>query len=211
MYVTLASIKKKIVTIILAVLNIGVYLLVNVYLNSKTGRYWLDNLAQQRDLIIRFGQYYRIFSAMWVHADLTHLLSNMLFLVIFGLLVENRYSIFQYLIIYFVSGLLGNLVSLISLPPTVLSLGASGCIFGLMGAYYISFISYDKKFILYAIISSMIMVGFSIGTNVNSWAHLFGAIGGLLLGWIFTQYNKRKLPRLQNPDVDKEKSEIEDY
>jgi rhomboid protease GluP len=189
MYVTLSSIKKKIVTIVLASINIIVYLVVNVYL----GEIWLTQFAQQPYSILHFGQYYRLFTAMFVHADLMHLLSNMLALVIFGLLVENRYSILQYLFIYFISGLIGNVVSLFILPEFTFSLGASGCIFGVMAAYYVSFTAYDKRMILYAIVSSALMVAMSIGADINSWAHIIGAVGGLLFGFIFTQYNKRKL------------------
>ena len=110
-----------------------------------------------------------------------------------------------------------------SLNEFAFSLGASGCIFGLMGAYYISFTAYDKKLILYAIISSLVMVALSIGTNINSWAHLSGAVGGLLLGWIFIQYNKKKIQRkadisYQNHGIDaysessdEDEEEIEDF
>ncbi|MHA1111627.1 MAG: rhomboid family intramembrane serine protease [Promethearchaeota archaeon] len=201
MYVNRASIKKKVVTIILALINVGMYLVVNVYLNSVSGIYWLHNLAQHNDSIFRFGDYYRLFTAMLVHADELHLLSNMFALIIFGMLVENKYSITQYLTIYFVSGFLGNIVSLWILPLNAFSLGASGCIFGVMGAYYVSFTAYNKKMIFYAIISSAIMVGLSIGADINSWAHLLGAVGGLVLGFIFTQYNKKKLQKNHQKQV----------
>jgi len=192
MYVTVASIKKKIVTIILVGMNVIVFLVVNVFLFNKTGIYWLHNLSQQNYLILEFGQYWRLISSMFIHADVFHLLSNMFFLGIFGLLVENKYSVIQYLAIYFISGLFGNLISLFVLPSNVFSLGASGCIFGVLGAYYVSFTAYDKRMIVYAIVSSLIMVGLSVGVEINSWAHLFGALGGLLFGWIFTRYNTKK-------------------
>jgi rhomboid protease GluP len=144
------------------------------------------------DYMEQFSYYLPLFTAMLVHADLLHLLSNMVALLIFGMLVENKYSIIQYLIIYFLSGLIGNIVSFYTLPQSAFSLGASGCIFGVMGAYYVSFTAYDKRMIFYAIGSSALMVALSIGTNINSWAHLVGAVGGLLFGFIFTQYNKKK-------------------
>ncbi len=184
--------KKKIVTILLVAMNLGIYLLVNVLVIIP----WYQ-LAQYNDYILNpnTGGFYRIFTAMLVHADLLHLLSNMFALLIFGMLVENKYSIVQYLLIYFVSGFIGNVVSLFLIPLNVFSLGASGCIFGVMGAYYVSFTAYDKRMILYAIGSSVIMVALSIGADINSWAHLLGAVGGLLLGYLFTQYNKKKLQK----------------
>ncbi len=199
--VSLASIKKKIITIILVLMNVGFFLVVNIYLGETT----LQMLGQNNDYILRFGGYYQLFTSMLVHGDIWHLVSNMVFLVIFGLMVENKYSILQYLVIYFVSGFLGNIVSLFVLPQGILnpstsvnpgltsiSLGASGCIFGVLAAYYISFTAYDKKMIFYAIGTSLLMVVLGIGANINSWAHLFGALGGLILGWIFTRYNVKK-------------------
>jgi rhomboid protease GluP len=191
MYITVASIKKKIITIILVLMNVIVYLVVNVYLNSVSGVFWLHNLAMYSPSIFTFGQYYRLLTAMFVHANLIHLVSNMFGLIIFGMLVENKYSILQYLFIYFFSGLIGNVASLFIITDAF-SLGASGAIFGVMGAYYVSFTAYDKRMILYAIGSSVMMVIFSIGADVNSWAHLLGALGGLVFGYLFTQYNKKK-------------------
>jgi rhomboid protease GluP len=191
MYLSAASIKKKLVTIMLVLMNVTMYLVVNVYLNSKSGVFWLHNLAMYSPSIFMFGQYYRLFTAMLVHANLVHLLSNMFGLIIFGLLVENKYSVLQYLFIYFFSGFVGNVASLFIIPDAF-SLGASGAIFGVMAAYYVSFTAYNKRMILYAIGASIMMVVLSIGAAVNSWAHLLGALGGLLFGYIFTQFNKKR-------------------
>ena len=118
---------------------------------------------------------------------------------------------------YFFSGFLGNIASLMVLPQGILfpsteynpgtpsfSLGASGCIFGVLAAYYVSFTAYDKKLIFYAIGSSLVMVALSIGTNINSWAHLFGALGGLLLGWIFIRYNVKKQKKRISENIQQE-------
>ncbi|MBN2157177.1 MAG: rhomboid family intramembrane serine protease [Candidatus Lokiarchaeota archaeon] len=217
--VTASSIKKKIITLILLALNVGTFIVVNVYL----GQLYLLQLAQN-NLLISLGEYYRLFTSMFVHADIYHLLSNMVFLVIFGLLVENKYSVIQYLSIYIFSGLIGNIVSYFVLPREIFSLGASGCIFGVLGAYYVSFTEYDRSMILYAIVSSLVMVGLSIGTTVNSWAHLFGAIGGLFLGWIFTLYKRKKKNKTKTDyydgnqfsytdmeNIEDDDEEIEDY
>lgn len=189
-------------------MNVIIYFVVNVYFQSNL--FILHNFAMYPDYMKEFGFYLPLFTAMLVHANLLHLSSNMVALLIFGMLVENKYSIFQYLTIYFLSGFIGNVVSFFTLPEMAFSLGASGCIFGVMGAYYVSFTAYDKRMILYAIGSSAIMVALSIGSNINSWAHLVGAVGGLLFGFIFTQYNKKK-GKIIVSKLENESKSIDDY
>ncbi|MGC8850483.1 MAG: rhomboid family intramembrane serine protease, partial [Candidatus Bathyarchaeia archaeon] len=101
-----------------------------------------DLLAIDYDLLALFGQlnvavihgwYWQLFTSMFVHANLLHLMGNMLFLAIFGLRAESLFGRPRYLFIYFASGLLGGLLTLL-MGPYIVSVGASGGIFGLFGA-----------------------------------------------------------------------------
>jgi rhomboid protease GluP len=123
---------------------------------------------------------------MFFHADTMHLISNMFGLLIFGSYVELAFSKYKFLLIYAISGLLGNIITLFLFPPNTLSLGASGAIFGLIGAAMI--------IILFENNPTLIIIGFiyliyfiisSFSPGINYFAHIFGLIGGFLLGYAF--------------------------
>ena len=93
-------------------------------------------LIQINSKIINDLEIWRLFTSMFLHGDALHLFSNMLSLLIFGAYVELSYSKYQFIIIYFVSGLVGSFFSMLFLDFNTISLGASGAIFGLIGAAF---------------------------------------------------------------------------
>lgn len=204
---------KKRLTILLISLNVIVFLVVNIGI-GENGIFFL---SQINIYIFKYFQIYRLFTSIFLHADILHLMSNMIFLLLFGIFAENHYSTIQYLMIYFLSGILGNIFSLFLLPQYSLSLGASGAIFGFIGASYMAYSNFDRKFIWYAIASVLIFVGISAGVDINSWAHLFGGIGGLILGFLFThrktkQDGEKNMDESKNLDIEgDELDKIEDY
>lgn len=81
-----------------------------------------------------------LFSAMFIHGNLVHLLGNMLYLWVFGDNVEDRLGSAKYLLFYLATGALATLVYIATAPAsTVPLIGASGAIAGVLGAYFISF------------------------------------------------------------------------
>jgi rhomboid protease GluP len=146
-------------------------------------------LAQTGELFFA-GDYWQVFTAMFVHFDLLHIAFNMFALVYFGRLDEVSYSKTEYLTIYLGAGFVGNVASLYLLPANVPTGGASGAIFGLLGAYVAS----ERKganMVLAVLFAALIFLD-SIGPDVNVFAHLFGLGVGLLLGYAFTQRNRRQ-------------------
>ena len=136
--------------------------------------------------ILKNYEYWRLFTSMFLHADVFHIFSNMIALLLFGAAVENNYTKFEYLIIYFISGLIGNLFSLFLLPLNTISLGASGAIFGLIGAAFILFAIDGDKFLLFLGLFYLAYFIFSsFAPGINLWAHLFGLIGGIFFGYLF--------------------------
>jgi rhomboid protease GluP len=136
------------------------------------------------------GDYWQVFTAMFVHFDLLHIAFNMFALVYFGRLDEVGYSNYEYLAVYLGAGLVGNAASLYLLPSNVPTGGASGAIFGLVGAYVAS----ERKganMLLAFLFAALIFVD-SIGPDVNVFAHLFGVVFGLLLGHYFTSRDRRR-------------------
>ncbi len=145
-------------------------------------------LAQQGSAVLQNQAYWQLFTSMFVHFDLEHIVFNMLGLLYFGRLNEQHFSKLQFLAIYFGSGLLGNVMSLFLLPPDVLSGGASGAIFGLVGSYVA--IARRAQHMGVALIYAVSIFIYSSGAGVNIFAHLFGLVGGIVLGLIFTAERK---------------------
>ena len=94
---------------------------------------------------------WRLLTSMFMHGDISHLISNMFGLLIFGTYIEQTFSKVKYLFIYIISGLIGNLFTLILYPSYVISYGASGALFGIIGVVVVSiYIEGDRFFLLLA-------------------------------------------------------------
>ena len=179
-------------TYILIALNIAVY----IYTSVAGG----DLLSTNIDMILKYGQvnlyiirdglYYQLFTSLFVHANIAHIAGNMVFLLIFGLRGEEMFSLPEYLSIYFIGGLTGNLMSLLFLPLNVPSVGASGAIFAMFGAAII----YARRSLSQSIIGALIYAFFllllSSGAGVNNYAHIGGLVAGLLMGYVLATRRK---------------------
>ena len=134
--------------------------------------------------LIRSGQYYRILTGIFLHGSILHLLFNCYALFVIGSQVENFMGKFKYLIIYLFSGICGSIFSMIfsSYP----SIGASGAIFGLMGA--LVYFGYHYRVYLGNVVKSQIIplillnlcIGF-LSSGIDNFAHIGGLIGGSLI------------------------------
>ena len=140
-------------------------------------------LAQTGELVLGEGYYWQIFTSLFVHFDISHILLNMVGLYYFGKLNESQFSNRQFYLIYFLSGLLGNVTSLFLIPLDVQSGGASGAIFGLLGSYVA--ISRQARNLGVALVYAAVIFVSSSGPGVNIFAHLFGLVSGILLGLAF--------------------------
>ncbi len=174
--------KEARITLTLIFINIFSFIAFNIILPFE----YIFLLVQMNSKVINEQEYWRLFTAMFLHADVFHIFSNLIALLLFGAAVEKNYTKMQYLVIYFVSGLIGNIFSLFLLPLNAISLGASGAIFGLIGASFILFVLDGEKFLL--LIGLFYLVYFiisSLAPGINLWAHLFGLVGGITFGYIF--------------------------
>ncbi|HHS96576.1 MAG TPA: rhomboid family intramembrane serine protease [Chloroflexi bacterium] len=134
------------------------------------------------------GQLWRLGTALFLHAGLLHLGFNSYALWIFGPQVEMPYGRFRFLLIYFFSGLAASAVSF-ALTPAV-SVGASGAIFGLVGAILAYIYRYRDRLLagrrrlanLIGIVAYNILYGF-VSPWVDNAAHIGGLLAGLALGW----------------------------
>lgn len=133
---------------------------------------------------VRYGHYYRLFTGMFLHGSILHLIFNSYALYVIGSQIESFLGKFKFLIIYLVGGLMGSLFS-ITFNGNMASIGASGAIFGLMGA--LVYFGYHYRVYLGNVIKSQIIplivfnlvLGF-VMSGVDNSAHIGGLIGGTL-------------------------------
>jgi rhomboid protease GluP len=149
----------------------------------------LFNLGAMHGYAIAEGhQYWRLFTAMFLHAGLIHLALNMYALYLFGTVIEAAYGPARFLAIYLVSGLLASVTSFVFVNPGTVAVGASGAIFGLLGAWVAY--NYRRRGSTFAsanlrwaaiLIGQNLVLGFSIpGIDIS--AHLGGLVAGVLCG-----------------------------
>ena len=183
--------QKYRITFILIAVNIAVY----VYTSLAGGNFLTTELNMiatygQVNGLVFMGAYWQIFTSMFVHVSIVHIAGNMLFLLIFGLRAEEMFSLPEYLAIYFLGGLAGNLLSLGFLPLWVPSAGASGAIFGVFGACSVYIRRTVGQSIMGAVIFAFFLLLLSSGPNVNNLAHIGGLVIGLLLGYFLATRRK---------------------
>lgn len=145
--------------------------------------------GQYNFAVIVQGWYWQLFTAMFVHVNLSHLILNMFFLLIFGLRSENLFKGIEFPLIYLVSGLSGNMLTLL-LPLYTVSAGASGAIFGIFGANVIYMRITSGMPIFTALTYSLLFLILSASEGVNLFAHLGGLIAGLLIGYLLAANRK---------------------
>ena len=134
---------------------------------------------------IRAGQYYRLLTGTILHGGFFHLLFNCYALYVIGSQIENFLGKIKYLIIYIFSALIGALFSM-TFNASAASIGASGAIFGLMGAlvyfgyYYRVYLGNVVKSQILPLIALNLGLGF-IMSGVDNFAHIGGLIGGAMM------------------------------
>jgi len=174
------------VTYTLIAINVAVYILTallsNDLINSDISV--LVFLGAKVDSLIAQGQYYRLITCMFLHGGIVHLAFNMYALYAIGPVIENFFGRWRYLAIYFISGICSSLLSYFMSPG--ISVGASGAIFGILGACLVfafkmkNRIGKDFLVNVVAVIAINLFIGFSL-TIVDNFGHLGGLIGGLII------------------------------
>ena len=121
--------QKAACTTALIVINIGVFLVLSVLGATEDSLFMLEHGAMYEPYVVEGHQYYRMFTSLFLHFGIEHLLNNMVLLGALGWNLELETGRIKFLIIYFISGLGGNMLSLwmnMSTDKMVVSAGASG-------------------------------------------------------------------------------------
>ncbi len=135
------------------------------------------------------GEYGRILWAMFLHSGINHLFNNMVILFFLGSMIEKEVGHIRYGVLYFLSGIGGNVLSLLSRAmqgDMSASLGASGAVFGLDGVLLAMVLLSGRKMENVTPARVILMIAYSLysgftGQNIDNVAH----VGGLLTGFVF--------------------------
>ena len=178
--------KKPIITISLIVINIIVFALMYLFGNGSTNTQTLIDFGANYLPLTKSGDYYRLLTSAFLHIGLIHLALNMYSLFVIGTSIEYFYGKVKYLLIYLYSALIGSLFTVILSSNNTVAAGASGAIFGLLGAM-LYFGYHYRGYIGNSIISQVVPVvlinlffGF-ITPGIGNAAHIGGLIGGYII------------------------------
>lgn len=174
--------RKKIIVVtnLLIIINVVIFMLeVAGILNGS-------HFGMNADLV-KGGEYYRLLTSAFFHTSLLHLVCNMYSLYIIGTQLETVLGKIKFLCVYLISAIMASLLSGVINGGSIMSVGASGAIFGLMGAML--YFGYHYRLYLGSVMISQIVpiivmnlfLGFMI-SGVDNFGHIGGLVGGLFAG-----------------------------
>ena len=183
----------------LVVINILVFIVMSFYGSTEDVEFMLDHGAMFIPAVIDKGQYYRFFTCMFLHFGFMHLMGNMVVLMFLGDNVERAVGKVKYCLIYLLGGLFGSLGSFLYAllyNQGIVSAGASGAIFAMIGALLWLVIRNRGRLEDMTILRMCVLIAYALyngikSENVDMAAHLFGLTGGFLAAMIFYRKNDR--------------------
>lgn len=175
-------------TVILAAINVIVFFALTLKGMPEDGMFLLEHGAMYVPKVVEGGEFYRLFTSMFLHFGFRHLMNNMVILVLAGWNLELEIGSVRFLLVYILSGLGGNILSAwqeVLTADYAISAGASGAIFGIIGALlYIAIRNHGRigeisgRGLIFMVVISL-YYGFS-SSGVDNAAH----IGGLFTGFV---------------------------
>ena len=183
------NIRKQKSTILLIVVNVIIAIILSFKGDLENADFMLSNGAMYAPYVLHYHEYYRMFTSIFLHFGFEHLINNMMVLFVMGVRLECVADSFKFLIIYILSGLLGNVCSLLhtlNQNNFVVSAGASGAVFGITGALlWVALINNNyigrewRKELLF-VIAVNLFYGFTT-SGIDNAAHIGGLISGFLI------------------------------
>lgn len=198
------SYKQPIVTYIIMAICIILFILMELS-GGSTNSQTLLKYGANLDVLVKNGEYYRLFTCIFLHIGIMHLLCNLYSLYVIGREVENLFGKIKYIIIFILSGIFGSIMSLAFTHNTI-SAGASGAIFGLLGAllyfgmHYRTYLGEAIKRSIIPIIVVNLIIGF-FAEGIDLAAHIGGLVGGILLAMMVGVPDKSKTKDIINGTI----------
>lgn len=199
------SYKVPIVTYIIMAICIVLFIMMEVFSGGSTNSLTLLKYGANLDVLVKEGEYYRLFTCMFLHIGIMHLACNMYSLYVVGREVESLFGKIKYIIIYVLSGIFGSIMS-IAFTHNTISAGASGAIFGLLGALLYFGIHYRtylgdaiKRSVIPIIVINLLIGFFSEGIDLA--AQIGGLVGGVLVAMMVGIPDKSKTEDIINGTI----------
>jgi len=187
--------KRPILCYTILAINAAIFLLMELSGGSTDTRVLIEFGAVSGQLVLVSGEYWRLLTSNFIHIGFMHLLFNTAFLIIMATRAERYFGHVKFAIIYIISGVLSGVSSIIINNEWVVSAGASGALFGVIGAL-VAFTVLRRQQIenlnirsLVTLIVVNVVLGFAInqfpgGPNIGNAAHIGGLVAGLGLGYV---------------------------
>ena len=179
--------KTIVFTNIIMLICMAMYFVVAIYgnnfINFDVGI--LTSFGANNIILVKHGQIWRLITCAFLHVGLIHLLVNMYSLRVIGPSVEALIGKWKFVFIYLISSVSASLMSLVFTEANIVSAGASGAIFGLMGAllyfgyHYRLYLNDAIKTQIIPVIVFNLLIGFMI-SGIDNGAHIGGLVGGYL-------------------------------
>jgi rhomboid protease GluP len=140
--------------------------------------------------LVKNGEWWRLSTNTFLHGGIMHILTNMIGLIFLGVILEMRLGKIRFLLSYLFIGVVASLVS-IWWNQSIVSVGASGAIFGLSGIFLALLVSkfYDENFTKSFLIGTLVFIGYNLlyglTGGIDNAAHIGGLVSGFILGLIF--------------------------
>jgi membrane associated rhomboid family serine protease len=184
-----------IATYVLMAINVAIF-----FAASSTARVEADLALFSYDIYggaehgLEVGEWYRLLSAGFLHTEYWHIIMNMIALLWLGRMIEPALGHVRFLAIYFASLFTGSL-GVVLLDPEASTRGASGAIFGLLGAAIVMARNRQIDLMqsgLIPILGLNLLITFVFSNNISVGGHIGGLIGGLLVTWVVEELAKRR-------------------
>jgi rhomboid protease GluP len=186
------EIRDYFVTVLIVAVNVAVFIGLEIQGSTENGLFIAEHGGMYPDFVLYDGQWWRIYTAMFIHMGAEHLLNNMVIFGGVGSRLERTVGHIRFLLIYFLSGTGGALLSLAVMVHTgeyAVSAGASGAIFGVIGGLLWAVIVHRGHLEgittrgLLVMIALSLYYGFST-IGIDNWCHVGGMITGFLVSMI---------------------------
>ena len=195
MNINIERLSQAKVTSTLMIINIIVFILMSLSGGSEN----IENLIKfgaNSKIFVAEGEWWRLFTASFIHIGFFHILFNMYFFYSLGPIFEKMFGSLNFLIIYLISGIFGNLLSFAFGNPYTVSAGASTSLYGMLGLAIGLMVTYRNDEIIRSFGASFISVVVInviyslLAPGVGIYGHLGGFIAGFLLAGIFPIFGR---------------------
>lgn len=178
--------KEKICYITASLFAVNAIIFVGMFITG-TNHFFVNAFGNETYMVLKEHQYYRLVTSIFLHGSFIHLISNGVYLYFFGSKLEIILGKTNFILLYFLSGIFSSITSIFFTKN--LSIGASGAVYGLIGAalVYCRIKGTDKIGISYFTILTIAVIGIIYGFSlpqIDNFGHIGGFITGCFLAWL---------------------------